>query len=125
MDEQRHFSCEERAVIATLLNARPQTRHLLDQLDDLLAVEMKDGGMGSLLLFPPGPLNDHRKMGSQIVTGEFSDSDGMPVLIAINLDQEERLYELDSWKVDFSPLLRWPDPANIRIDEQPCDDGMV
>jgi hypothetical protein len=33
----------------------------------------------------------------------FKDIDGTPVSAALNVDQQGNLYELDIWKVDFSP----------------------
>ena len=54
-------------------------------------------------------------MGIQAVAGEFTDLDGVPVSVALNLDSEGKLYELDLWKVDFSALRRWPQPSAIRL----------
>jgi hypothetical protein len=87
----------------------------IDSLDKLGVSEMSDGGMGSLMLFPRDMENTSRSFGQQLVLGEFTDSDGVPVSIALNADSAGNLYELDLWKVDFSSLLKWPDPADIRI----------
>jgi hypothetical protein len=56
---------------------------------------MNDGGMGSLLLIPEGLGNTNRSFGKQIVLGEFSDRDGVPVSISLNVDAMGKLYELD------------------------------
>jgi hypothetical protein len=50
-----------------------------------------------------------------LVTGEFIDADGVPVQVGVNLDQRGQLFELDVWKVDFSPRLKWPSPSDVRI----------
>jgi len=41
--------------------------------------------------------------------------DGVPVSIVLNTDSTGSLYEVDFWKVDFSPLLRYPRPSDLRI----------
>jgi hypothetical protein len=64
--------------------------------------EMNDGGMGSLL-FVGAP---DRRFGRCIGEAEFDDADGVRVSVALNLDQRDELFELDLWKVDFSPLQR-------------------
>jgi hypothetical protein len=88
-------------------------------LDDLAVKQMNDGEMGSLLLVPKGLETANRSLGQQLLLGEFTDSDGIPVSVAINTDREGRLYELDVWKVNFSPLLTWPDPDAVTIVEAP------
>lgn len=70
---------------------------------------MDDGGMGSLLLLPHGFVDKKRLFGGAISKYEFIDADGVEVLVALNLDQDGELFEIDSWKVDFSPLIRLPD----------------
>jgi len=98
-----------------LLASKPSIASLIGTLNDLRVTEMNDGGMGSLLLIPKGASQTSRSFGEQLVLGEITDSDGVPVSVALNADRDGNLYELDVWKVDFSPLLTWPDPASIRI----------
>jgi hypothetical protein len=111
----RSLSEQEKAVIAALLTGKAATLHRIDSLDDLGVAEMSDGGMGSLSLVPKGMEGTSRSFGQQVVLGEFTDSDGVPVSVALNVDGSGSLYELDVWKVNFSPLLQWPNPADIRI----------
>ncbi len=115
MSEQRKPSKQEISLITALLRGKPETRPLIDSLDDLLVVNMNDGGMGSLLLVQKGTEAVARSFGKQVVLAEFLDSDGVLVSVAINLDSQGRLYELDMWKVNFAPLLRWPDASAVRI----------
>jgi hypothetical protein len=75
------------------------------EVDQLLVKPMADGGMGSLQFHPP---RGDRCMGSEVASCEFIDSDGVVVSATLNLDEQERLFELNVWKVDFSPLNRWP-----------------
>jgi hypothetical protein len=49
-----------------------------------------------------------------LVTAHYIDEDQIPVIISINLDQEGRLFEIDFWKVDFSPLKRYPTPEELK-----------
>jgi hypothetical protein len=108
-------SSHEKAVIAALLQSKPETLHLIDSLDELLVAEIKDGGMGSLLLVPKSLEGVSRSFGQQVVLGEFRDNDGILVSVTLNVDSQGNLYELDVWKVDFSLLLAWPDLSQIRI----------
>ena len=117
MSIQRHLSPDELLVISTLLSARPDTAHFLRVLDKLRVVEMQDGGMGSLLLVPSESVTGARIFGKRIVSGEFKDSDGIPVVVSINIDRTDQLFELDVWKVNFAPRLRWPKPSEISIHE--------
>jgi hypothetical protein len=54
-------------------------------------------------------------MSAQVAEAEAKDADGVSVLITINTDKQGKLYELDMWKVDFNPLIRWPEPVDIKI----------
>lgn len=47
---------------------------------------------------------DNRKLGSGASECHFTDSDGVIVLLALNLDEAGQPFELDSWKVDFGKL---------------------
>ena len=115
MNLPRNIFKEEKELVLALLKSKADTMHLIDSLDDLLVAEMDDGGMGSRTLIPQGLDDSSRRFGKEIVSGEFDDSDGILVTVGLYLDDQDRLYELDMWKVDFSPLLSWPDPAAIRI----------
>jgi len=43
------------------------------------------------------------------------DRDGVLVSITINSDQFGKLYEVDFWKTDFSPLQQYPEPKDLRV----------
>lgn len=78
----------------------------------LFVSPMDDGGMGSLLLFPSGHMtdgSDGRRFGKCASEYLFKDADEIEVLASLNIDREGQLFELDMWKVDFSPLIRWPE----------------
>lgn len=57
MTRQRPISEQEKAVVTTLLQGRPEASRLMPSLEDIVVEEMKDGGMGSLLLIPKAILS--------------------------------------------------------------------
>lgn len=93
----RPLTPEERDLIAYILG---QSSHLRGNFG--LVEEMNDGGMGSLR-FVGSP---DRRFGECVGEVEFDDADGVTVSLALNADQRGELFELDVWKVDFSPLQR-------------------
>ncbi len=58
---------------------------------------------------------DARRFGAELARGEYLDSDGVPVSITINADDHGELFELDFWKVDFSPLKHYPRPQDVVV----------
>jgi hypothetical protein len=73
--------------------------------------DMHDGGMGSIRFVQPEP----QPFGKELAEAQYVDSDGVLVSIALNTDIMGRLFELDFWKVDFSPLRRYPEPSDLVI----------
>jgi len=96
----------------------PHERPLVDALFDhagllppvaaTLVEECDDGGMGSLAFEPLG-----RRLGGTVSECQFTDADGVLVCAALNVDDSGFPLELDLWKVDFEPLLRWPEKAQL------------
>jgi hypothetical protein len=115
MSTTRLISSDEKGVITALLMGKGAPPHLMKSLDDLLVVEMSDGRMGSLSLRPKNRQGAAAAFGQQLALGEFNDSDDVLVSLALNLDTDGNLFELDVWKVNFTPLLKWPNPNDIRI----------
>ena len=102
---------------ALLDREKPLIVHLLAQarlsadMSQLRARPMDDGGMGSLLFGTPSTEGRRAK---EVAVCYFEDQDGVSIRAALNVDQHGHLYELDVWKVDFSPLRRWPAAPDIR-----------
>ena len=71
-------------------------------VSSLEAEEMVDGGMGSLLFRG----SEDRKFGAAAATLEFKNNDGVLVSVALYVDQSGAPFELDVWKVDFSPTAK-------------------
>jgi hypothetical protein len=67
---------------------------------------MSDGGMGSLYFVSGDEEPKNRKFGRRIGEMQFEDTDGIPILVSLNIDEDGNLYELDIWKADFSPVHR-------------------
>lgn len=107
----RPLRIEEDSLIRALLGHVSGGEHLLLQLEGAQVRDMDDGGMGSLEFAG----DERRSLGSCLVEAEYVDCDGVIVSIALNADQNERLYELDMWKVDFAPLRKYPVFESVTI----------
>lgn len=70
-----------------------------------MATDMDDGGMGSLRFLSSA---EDRWYDRTVSEAWFRDSDGVPVVVSLNVDGGADLFELDSWKVDFSPRNKLP-----------------
>ncbi|WP_425127984.1 DUF6984 family protein [Burkholderia gladioli] len=102
----RSLKDNERALLTALIAGRPRAEELLGSLANVRVEEMNDGGMGGLRFCTSDARP--RRLDVQLVEKEFIDSDGVPIMVAVNLDEYGELYELDIWKVDFSSLKRFP-----------------
>ena len=74
-------------------------------------IELKDGKMGSISF----DLEKKKARYRQITEAEYLDSDGTMVSIELTADIEDNLFELDLWKVDFSPLITYPTFDKLKI----------
>ena len=106
MEINRLPTKEEQMLLKFLI--KKASINFLDDLKNLLVREMEDGGMGSLSLIPKGLENEKRAIGEQVSEYQFNDEDGVTVLATLYVDTLERLFEMDVWKVNFSPLIRFP-----------------
>jgi len=75
--------------------------------------ELNDRGMGSISF----DLKNCQARKRQIISAEYIDKDGILVDIELTCDNNEKLFELDFWKVDFSPLIIYPTYKNLKINE--------
>lgn len=111
-NEQQHrrrLSDSERALLQRLLADAGDSGLRAPQLSEIEVTPMPDGGMGSLLLWPPGA-ESHRRFGRRAAEVQYQDIDGVPIIASLNLDQYGLLFELDVWKVDFSEVQRLSPP---------------
>lgn len=109
----RKLKKEEYDLIVFLLTGKANTERIISELADLFVEEIKDGGMGSLELLNKDGIG--RRYGKEIAQIQLLDSDGIPLLISIDLDEDGDIFELDVWKVDFSPLKQFPLPPYNHI----------
>lgn len=108
MESNRKVSKEEEKLIEFLI--KTSSKIISDDWKNgLLARQIEDGGMGGLQLIPRGINNQDRIFGEQVSEYVFKDIDGIDVIASLNLDEEGNLFELDIWKVNFEPLLKFPD----------------
>jgi hypothetical protein len=103
----RKIRDDEKALIIFLIEGISDERKLHASLQTALVEEMEDGGMGSLRITWQGE-DTARHFEHVLSTHTFLDSDGVEISIAINVDKHGDLFELDVWKVDFSPVKRFP-----------------
>ena len=113
MSAWRKLRKEEAALIAAMLRNSPKADELLRSLSERRVQEMNDGGMGSLRFRTAD--NRQRHFSKKIAEAEFTDQDGTLVSAVVNLDEIGELFELDIWRVDFSPLKRYPRPEDLRL----------
>ena len=104
----------ERELVERMLAGKDVKPGTEANLPSLLVEDMQDGGMGSIRFLTSG--HSARHFGRAVAQAEYIDEDGVLVSIVINVDQENELYEVDFWKVDFSPLKRYPAVSEIKIE---------
>jgi ABC-type uncharacterized transport system ATPase subunit len=105
---KRFLKIEEKKFIANILQNIPDAEFFIEKLEILSVVDMKDGGMGSIKFISDNTKTKNRKFGSVLKAIEVLDLDGVPISVTLNLDENGELFELDVWKVDFSPLKKFP-----------------
>ncbi|MNK09254.1 hypothetical protein D3C87_272070 [compost metagenome] len=108
MRMSRKLKEEEKALIKWMVKDTDKGDVIIKNLENYLVDEMDDGGMGSLHVVG----NEDRIFGRELAKGDFSDIDGMPVFISVDLDTNDDFYELDVFKADFSALKKFPDVPN-------------
>ncbi|HET6993567.1 MAG TPA: hypothetical protein VFI06_01235 [Chitinophagaceae bacterium] len=102
---ERTLEKEELELLSCLLKAIG--KNIFD-LDKTKVIPLDDGGIGSLYIVHEKKEKDSRRFGAVLYEKEFLDTDRVPILIALNVDQDGDLFELDIWKVDFSPVKLYP-----------------
>jgi hypothetical protein len=105
MESTRKAKPGEAILLDLLVSKSTQAILPIDWKNSLLVQPMDDGGMGSLRLIDPEKIQGERKLGEQVSEHRFDDDDGVPVIATLYTDADGYLYELDIWKVDFSPLI--------------------
>jgi hypothetical protein len=112
MPTRRRLRKNERDLIVAMLGGKPSHAELVSGLDADNVEDMQDGGMGGIRFFSD---DKGRRPVVAIAEAEYTDDDGVLVSIVLNTDAMGALHEIDFWKVDFSPLRRYPLPSDLRI----------
>ena len=103
------MSDEEHLLIVFLAGLASDPIDLTD-LSSTPVWPMNDGYMGGLRIGPRVP----ESALSIASSAEGEDGDGVSLSIALFIDSQRRPRELDIWKVDFTRLLRLPQPDTLR-----------
>lgn len=111
MESIRKINKIEKEILEYLVK---QARlHIPDKLyQNMLIQKMDDGGMGSFLIFQDSSdIGVKRNFGKQVAEFEFVDDDGVLVLVSLNIDDQNKLLEVDVWKTDFNPVINFKVPV--------------
>lgn len=100
---QRKITEHEKTLIQFLIKKSGETYDIPE-----LVTELKDGGMGSIQ-FSSGSYS------RDIVQMKYIDIDNMPVVVTLTENQLNQLFELDIWKINFSPLKQFPTPQMLEL----------
>lgn len=103
----RLLKLPELSLLLFLLRGVPRAEHLLRVLYRIEVTELDEAQTGSLRFISINQQAE-RRLGEKIASTRFLDEDGVPVFVALYLDQRGELYELDCWKVDDTPLRQIP-----------------
>ena len=71
---------------------------------------MNDGGMGSIRFVVNEDIHIYQR---DLIQADYTDEDDVPVFISLNLNTDDKLFELDIFKGDFSPLKKYPTPQDL------------
>ena len=110
MNELRKIKDEEIELIKFLLiksNLDPIEFFISEMVD-----EYEGGKMGSIGLGKVGAVYE-----GDIIQAEYTDLDGTDVIISLTKDNENQILDLDFWKTDFSKLLKYPSPTELKFKE--------
>ena len=113
----RELREDELGVIRKMLSRTDVGTEFENRLAAMKVQTMADGGMGSIRFYN-GRDRSPLDYGGQIAEAAFQDADGVPVSITLSVDTIGDLFEMDVFKADFSPLIRYPDLADLAIIER-------
>jgi len=113
----RELREDELRVLRKMLSQTSIETEFEEQLASMKVQTMADGGMGSIRFYN-GRDRSPLDYGGEIAEAAFQDADGVPVSITLSVDTIGDLFEMDVFKADFSPLIRYPDLADLAIIER-------
>ncbi|MFT3743141.1 MAG: hypothetical protein QM785_02500 [Pyrinomonadaceae bacterium] len=104
----RRMTVDEQRLLRALIKRAKSSAIIQDDTNDFLVESLPDGGMGSLRFVPPS-VSPNRKFGTTVSDLEFDDTDGTKVYVALNVDQNGSLFEIDIWRTDFVEVHHIPE----------------
>lgn len=105
MQQIRKINNTEKAILEYLVK-QGSLQFPNEWNQNLFVQQMDDGGMGSFLIFQNAfDTGVKRKFGKQVSDFEFVDDDGVLVLVSLNTDEQDQLYEVDVWKTNYAPVI--------------------
>lgn len=113
--ESRTLKAEEKDFLLAIIGEDDPKSIGLGQLDLIFVQELSDGHMGSIRLIQSVFKNTNRQFDRKWKEVQFYDDDGVLVLTSILLDKNSCAFELEIWKTDFNPLIRFPKKEEISI----------
>ena len=120
----RELREDELRVLRKMLSQTSIETEFEEQVASMKVQTMADGGMGSIRFYN-GRDRSPLDYGGQIAEAAFQDADGVPVSITLSVDTIGDLFEMDVFKADFSPLIRYPDLADPAIIERDAQGNVV
>lgn len=109
--KQRFLRQEEIDLVRALIGGELKSQLAMKDLMACKVFDMNDGGMGSIHFLTSN--EEGRGYGGTVAEVKYVDEDRVLVSITLSVDNAGELYELDFWKVDFSPLSRYPRPESL------------
>lgn len=103
----RDLRGDELALVKYMLRDYRQKDRLILSLDTAIVQDMNDGFMGGIRFLWQGKCSP--LFGEALAECTFRDADGVGLSVSLNLDKDGSLFELDIWRVDFAPLIKYPD----------------
>ena len=116
----RDLRDDELTVLKKMISGTVLEARFYDQIAKMKVQDMPDGGMGSIRFYKGRP-RSALAYGDEVAEAAFQDGDGVPVSVTLSVDRAGDLFELDVFKADGSPLVRYPDADDlsmIRRDER-------
>lgn len=109
MNLYRPIRDEEKKLVLFLLSQRHEELMNFPIAEEVF--EYEGGVMGSINFAGSDP----DAYAGDLVQAEYQDLDGVGVVITLTKDKNERLLDLDFWKMDFSKLIRYPTPELLGL----------
>ena len=110
MNQTRKIRENERALIEFMLKEISLTTQDYPISEDVF--EYEGGKMGSISLGIDNNPDDYE---GDLIQVEYTDTDGIVVLITLTKSNKGKLLDLDFWKEDFSKLLTYPTAESVKV----------